>query len=837
MKFLLNPTASGANVQDTVEASTIMTLGFKNGYGTVSNLTNPVVGIGSTTPYAKLSVHALSGEGNDTLFAIASSTAIATTTHFVVKATGETGIGTTSPWRALAVNGSSDLGTNALAGSFTATSTTATSTFAGFIDVLGTGSNATSTFSSNLWVKGTLRTGTGSLYLNDTSINAANGGFSINTTGNSFVNGVSGNFGIGTTSPYAKLSVTGDSALNGNLLVTGTTTSNGFVLNSNKTFYVGSEVLIDVNGNLNATVLPLQDTASNLSAIVPESGELVYETDTGYAKIGNGSSGVGALAPLNTQWTTSGSSIYYNGGNVGIGTTSPYAKLSVSGQVVSNYFSATSTTATSTFSSGVSVANALYVRGKTLVGDSDGGGDTFAGNTTFNVIAGNGGTLNNIGFAGGDISLTGGLGGSFNTGVSDPAIGGVGGQVSISAGIGGHVYEGDTNFDHIGGIGGDLLLSAGAGGSVTNGNTTVGGNGGNIILSPGVGGTTSGSAAGTDGLAGKVGIASSTPWKTLSVVGTVAINGLTGSTGAGSVCLTASKELVYNSGSDACLPSLRATKHDIEDLDVDALSVIEQLRPSTFVYNDGDQRVRYGFMAEDTRDIDEHLVTYSANGELSGIDDRALVSLLTKALKQQQVQINSIAFNAGMNLTSTSNTTLSASSTEQIASSTANILASSTPSFIARVAEAVQEYISSAGEWVVSKITAQVALFDRIETKVAAVSRGLEMTDQETGDIYCVSIRDGDWDKEEGSCTEEDEEVVDNEDTEESDDSGNATTTENFQEEGNSEDDDQATTTEEIVSGDEEVSGPEEETSEEEAPEENQEEPIIEEETPETETP
>ena len=39
----------------------------------------------------------------------------------------------------------------------------------------------------------------------------------------------------------------------------------------------------------------------------------------------------------------------------GIGTTSPYAKLSVVGEVVATYFSATSTTATSTFAGGLFV--------------------------------------------------------------------------------------------------------------------------------------------------------------------------------------------------------------------------------------------------------------------------------------------------------------------------------------------------------------------------------------------------------------------------------------------------------------------------------------------------
>ncbi len=65
---------------------------------------------------------------------------------------------------------------------------------------------------------------------------------------------------------------------------------------------------------------------------------------------------------------------------------------------------------------------------------------------------------------------------------------------------------------------------------------------------------------------GRVGVASTTPWRTLSVTGTVGFDGLTGATGAGSLCLDSNKQVVYNSASDACLSSTRATKHEISPL-------------------------------------------------------------------------------------------------------------------------------------------------------------------------------------------------------------------------------------------------------------------------------
>lgn len=62
------------------------------------------VGVSTSTPFAKLSVHANNGETNTNLFNIGSSTATATTTLFNVINTGNVGIGTTTPYANLGIN-------------------------------------------------------------------------------------------------------------------------------------------------------------------------------------------------------------------------------------------------------------------------------------------------------------------------------------------------------------------------------------------------------------------------------------------------------------------------------------------------------------------------------------------------------------------------------------------------------------------------------------------------------------------------------------------------------------------------------------------------------------
>ncbi len=249
------------------------------------------------------------------------------------------------------------------------------------------------------------------------------------------------------------------------------------------------------------------------------------------------------------------------------------------------------------------------------------------------------------------------------------------------------------------------------------------------------------------GTGGYVGISTTSPWRKLSVAGTVGFDGLTAAVSSGdALCLSSSKEVVVNTGAQTCTVSSARFKNSVSDLSV-GLDELKQLRPVSFLYNGSDD-ARVGFLAEEVGEIDPRLIFTELDGTTPrGVRYEDMTALLVKAVQEQQLQIEELALNVFEGqLASTSTTT--------IASTTAAAL-SLDQSFIGRIAEAVIGLFRDAGEWAVDVFTARIIYAERIEVQTAAVSNGLEMTDATTGDIYCVQISDGDWVKRLGSCAEQ----------------------------------------------------------------------------------
>ena len=277
-----------------------------SGTSTITILQNGLVGISSTTPGYKLSV---AGSGFFDGGTVTASSLIATSSITTPSLT------LTTP----AIN--SILSTNAdglltatstpTFGSFNATTTTATSTIAGFLDVLGTGTNATSTYSSNLWVKGTLQTGTGSMFLSDTGLTSSDGNLSIQRNATSYFN--NGKVGIGTTTPGSRLVVVGSSA-GAELEV--------LQLQNDSAASVANAVSQDFNLRSDSALRNAGQIKVSMPTITDASRQTMMEFVT---------SNSGSLA---TAMTIKGS-------NVGIGTTGPDGNLSIGALVPRLTFSPT----------------------------------------------------------------------------------------------------------------------------------------------------------------------------------------------------------------------------------------------------------------------------------------------------------------------------------------------------------------------------------------------------------------------------------------------------------------------------------------------------------------
>lgn len=155
---------------------------------------------------------------------------------------------------------------------------------------------------------------------------------------------------------------------------------------------------------------------------------------------------------------------------------------------------------------------------------------------------------------------------------------------------------------------------------------------------------------------GNVGVSTSTPWRTFSVNGTVAMKGLSTGTSKDAVCIdTLTKELV-DSGATTCLSSSQYTKHSIQSISDDTAAEVMKLNPVEYVVNDTGI-TRYGFIAEQLEKIDPKLVDHAAAtttldnhifspGDPYSVDYLTYTGLLTKFVQDEQVQINNLKVSA-----------------------------------------------------------------------------------------------------------------------------------------------------------------------------------------------
>ena len=153
----------------------------------------------------------------------------------------------------------------------------------------------------------------------------------------------------------------------------------------------------------------------------------------------------------------------------------------------------------------------------------------------------------------------------------------------------------------------------------------------------------------------RVGVGTTSPWRTLSVDGTVAFANLTTPDVSGSfaLCLDPGTSEVYSSGGNTCTVSSARFKHNIESINVSGVSLVNQLRPVTFDLN-GNNESHYGFIAEEVALVDRKMI-FTDKGTTSprGVRYEELTAVLAKAIQEQQVQIDTLRTQAGLSVGAT----------------------------------------------------------------------------------------------------------------------------------------------------------------------------------------
>ncbi len=151
-----------------------------------------------------------------------------------------------------------------------------------------------------------------------------------------------------------------------------------------------------------------------------------------------------------------------------------------------------------------------------------------------------------------------------------------------------------------------------------------------------------------------LGVATTSPFRTFAVQGTVGFVGLTSAAGTPSaLCQSENGEVVVNTGAQTCTVSSARFKQDIRSFgDRDAFDLAQRLQPIVFSYRDQHEE-RIGLLAEDVAAVDPRLMYREAGGEPRGVRYEDITAVLLGAFKHQQAQITGLTRAAGAAVGST----------------------------------------------------------------------------------------------------------------------------------------------------------------------------------------
>lgn len=626
------------------------------------------VGIASTTPWARLSVDSGSLAAGVPSFAVGSSTR----TDLVVTQAGNVGIGTTSPTSLLNIS-ASDAGT------------TLTSVSAAMLDI--TNRNTTNNNFADLAFSTADAAGATVVTSKIVGVNtshtagATSGALTFLTRAAGTIAermriSPTGLVGIGTTTPNTTLTVSGSGA-------------NGISIDADTSDSTQSERLFFKNSVTGFSMMAGSGSLQFRTGATPGSSSgsigMTY-TSSGLLGVGTTSpwgllsaSSTSAFPTLAIKQFGAGAAAIFEGGNVGIGSTTPNFLLSVGTANAGKLAVATSTSGCAQFSGQgeifstgsacgagagtvTSIATNNGLTGGTITTTGTIGLAAIAANSVLGNITGASAVPTAVAtsslFQNASASITGLLSSTdwstFNNKFTLPAL--TSGSVLFSNGS--TIAQDNASFfwddtKNILGLGTttpngavlviasstapQLSLTSGTPGVLSwvhrvdsNGLYTIG------TSSPTTYATNTPAAISISSAASsQLGIGTTSPWRTVSVTGTMAIDGLTAAAGTpSSLCMNATtKEVTLNAALTCTVSSLRF-KHDVQNLDIGGLDTVLKLRSTTFFYNDRPDRNRIGLIAEELADVDPRLSEWDEQGRPNSIDFPAIMGVLIKSVQE-----------------------------------------------------------------------------------------------------------------------------------------------------------------------------------------------------------